>query len=122
MRRVLSRLFVLDRVEALGVLLAALFVFLPSFAPLVIARAVTPEDLDSGRVHIGAPCTLRARGLPCRTCGMTRGFAALSRGRLDDARRYNARAPVAFFVCALTAALSGAAVVVAAALTLRRRP
>lgn len=49
----------------------------------------------------------RLTGLPCLLCGMTRSFAAVSRGRLADAFRYHLLGPPLFFsVAAVTAGLA----------------
>jgi Protein of unknown function (DUF2752) len=79
-------------------------------ASLGISFAVTPEDIESGRVVLSPTCHLKAMlGRECPTCGMTRAFSALSHGRFDDARRYNRGAPalyVAWWAAAAAALLA----------------
>ncbi|HEU4539014.1 MAG TPA: DUF2752 domain-containing protein, partial [Polyangiaceae bacterium] len=61
---------------------------------LVVSFAVTPEDIEAGRVVLSPACHFKATfGRECPTCGLTRAFCALSHGRLDDARRYNRASP-----------------------------
>lgn len=51
-----------------------------------------------GRFPIGIPCWFRAlSGLPCPSCGSTRAFAALARGRIADGFALNPAAAVLFF-------------------------
>lgn len=70
--------------------IAGATVLLPFALSLAISFAVTPEQIESGAVVVAPACTFkRIFGRPCPTCGLTRGFAALSHGRLDDATRYN---------------------------------
>ena len=65
--------------------------------PLAVSLAVSPDDLDAGRVQLTPTCPHRLDGGPgCVTCGMTRAFASASRGRLADAWRFN-RAAVPLF-------------------------
>lgn len=80
----------LDRNELLGILIAAAFFVLFSGVPLGVSFAVTPADIESGRVRLSPPCEYKAtHGEPCPTCGLTRGFAALSHGDLHDALAHN---------------------------------
>lgn len=80
----------LDRQELVGVCIAATFFALLSFVPLAVSFAVSPADIDSGRVQLTPPCEYKAtHGEPCVACGLTRGFSALSRGRVRDAQEYN---------------------------------
>ncbi len=70
--------------------LAGATVLLPFALSLALSFAVTPEQIESGEVVVAPTCTWkRVFGRPCPTCGLTRGFAALSHGRLDDATHYN---------------------------------
>ncbi len=102
----------LDRAELSGLLATALFLLAVSAIPLAISFAVTPEDIESGRVQLSPPCPYKAaHGAPCASCGLTRGFAALSHGRLTDAQRYNPAAPwlyLAFWLVALPSAAASA--------------
>ena len=76
------------RHASLGI--AALALLLPLAIALATSFVVTPEDIDSGRVSLTPTCAFRQIfGRPCPTCGLTRGFSALSHGRLDEASRYN---------------------------------
>lgn len=80
----------LDRDELVGILIAAAFVFLLSGVTLGVSFAVTPADIESGRVRLSPPCEYKAtHGEPCPTCGLTRGFAALSHGEIHDALAHN---------------------------------
>ncbi len=77
-------------IASLAVLGALAFVLGVSFA-------VTPEDIEQGRVVLSPTCNYkRLFGRECPTCGMTRAFCALSHGRLDDAWRYNRAAPALY--------------------------
>jgi hypothetical protein len=56
--------------------------------------AFVPEDVESGRVALTPECHFkRLFGHECLTCGLTRGFMAMSHGRVADAFRYNRGAP-----------------------------
>lgn len=56
----------------------------------------TPEAIESGLVKLWPACPYRALfDRECPTCGMTRGFAALAHGRLEDAGHYNRASPYA---------------------------
>jgi hypothetical protein len=89
-------------------LAVTLFFLAISVVPLGISFAVTPADIDSGRVQLSPPCPYKAaHGRPCLSCGLTRGFAAMSHGQLGDAKRYNPAAPwlyLAFWLVALPSA------------------
>lgn len=80
--------------------------------PLAISFLVTPEDIESGRIVLSPPCAFRrVFGRPCPTCGLTRGFAALSHGRLALATQYNPlTVPVygAFWLGSIAALVLGA--------------
>lgn len=77
------------RVIAFGIVAALLL------GALAISFVVTPEDIDSGRIALSPTCmSRRIFGVECPTCGLTRGFAALSHGRWSDALSYNRGAPV----------------------------
>lgn len=117
----IARIARFDRAERIACIVLALLVFFPSFAPIAIALAVSPEDIDSGRVRLSPPCELRAQGKPCWSCGLTRGFAAMARGRVADARRYNRRAPMLFATAATSACLSAAAILVLLAPVVAKR-
>jgi hypothetical protein len=94
-----------DRAETLGIGFLALFVFALATPPLVVSAWVSPEDIESGRVSLSAPCPYKAtHGVPCTSCGLTRGFAAMSRGRIRDAANYNALSPW-FYAAAMFSAL-----------------
>jgi hypothetical protein len=113
----------LDRAEAAAVLLLGLMLFAPTALPIGVSLAVSPEDIESGRVVLTSACPARARGGTCGACGLTRGFAAMSRGRVGDARAYNAAAPTLYGGTLCTALASGALVAAALArLFARRRP
>ena len=105
----------LDRAELGGLLTLAAFVLAVSFVPLAVSFAVTPEDIESGRVQLSPPCPYKAsHGRECASCGLTRGFSAMSHGRIADARRYNAGAPwlyLGFWLLAGASATSAAVVV-----------
>jgi hypothetical protein len=110
----------LDRDELVGVLIAAAFVFLLSGVTLGVSFAVTPGDIESGRVRLSPPCEYRAtHGAPCPTCGLTRGFAALSHGDLHDALAHNRWSPFLYASTWLT--LLGSGSLLASALRRYRR-
>ncbi|MBL9022159.1 MAG: DUF2752 domain-containing protein [Myxococcales bacterium] len=72
-------------------------VFLATITVLFISFAVTPEDIESGRVVLSPTCHFKlVFGRECWTCGMTRAFTALSHGRLTDALAYNRGAPLLY--------------------------
>jgi hypothetical protein len=90
--------------------IAGLALLVPLCVVLTVSFAVLPEDIESGRVVVAPACTFRMIfGRPCPTCGMTRAFAALSHGRLDDARRYNGAAPLVYGLFWIGAAAGAAA-------------
>ncbi len=106
-----GRLERMDGAELWGVALLAGFLFLTSAAPLAISMAVSPEQIERGEVVLTPPCPIRERtGAPCPTCGLTRGFTAMSRLRLGDARAYNPAAPWLYLACGVIAIASGAVV------------
>ncbi|MEZ4225485.1 MAG: DUF2752 domain-containing protein [Polyangiaceae bacterium] len=96
-----------DRAELIGIACLAVFVLCLTTPPLAVAAFVSPEDIESGRVTLTGPCPYRAKyGVPCTSCGLTRGFAAMARGRIGQARDYNPWAPWLFAgtgLCALSA-------------------
>jgi len=64
---------------------------------IVVSLLVSPEDIEDGNVRLSPPCRSKeVLGVECPACGMTRAFAALSRGRLDDAVNYNWGSPIAY--------------------------
>jgi hypothetical protein len=76
---------------------AYLVVLVPVMLALATSFAITPEDIESGRVVLSPPCILKQwAGVECPTCGMTRAFAALSHGRFGCAVEYNHFAPAAY--------------------------
>lgn len=86
--------------------LAYLMLFTPLALSLSISFAITPQELESGAVVLSPPCMsqlLFAR--PCPTCGMTRGFAAVSHGRFEQALHYNRAAPIVYLLYWTGAAL-----------------
>lgn len=71
----------------------------PCLVALLVSFLVTPDDIESGRVVLSAPCLTRTLlGVPCPSCGMTRAFAALSHGEVALAWHYNALAPALYAV------------------------
>ena len=84
----------MDGAERLGVALLAGFFWLACALPLAVSLAVSPEAIERGEVQLSPPCAIRAStGVDCATCGMTRGFCAMSRLRVGDAADYNGAAP-----------------------------
>ena len=64
---------------------------------LVVSFVVEPKDIESGRVMLSPTCPSKALfGWECPTCGMTRGFAAMSRGLVGEALRYNRASPLMY--------------------------
>lgn len=89
-------------------LFVASFVFLVPAVPLAISIVVSPEAIERGDVQLSPPCpTLLATGEECPTCGMTRGFTAMSRLRVGDAIAYNAGAPWLYLLCWIVLLASG---------------
>jgi len=81
----------LDRAELIGLAIAVLLVLAAAGVPLGVAVAVSPEDVESGRVTLSPPCEYHRRhGEPCPTCGLTRGVSAAMRWRFSQAYRYHA--------------------------------
>ena len=70
-------------------LLAYLSMCLPLLLVLAVSLAVTPDDIDSGRVKLTQCLSVRLLGRTCPSCGMTRAFVALSHGQLERAYRHN---------------------------------
>jgi len=92
------------------VALLAGFLFLSSGVPLGVSVAVSPDAIDRGEVQLTPPCEVRAQtGTECSTCGMTRGFCAMSRLRVADAAAYNAGAPWLYLLTLSVFLVSGAA-------------
>jgi hypothetical protein len=84
-------------------------ILLAVFAVLAVSFAVSPEDIESGRVVLSPSCHFKlVFGRECWTCGMTRAFTALSHGRLTDALAYNRGAPL-FYGLAWLAGVGAAA-------------
>jgi Protein of unknown function (DUF2752) len=78
--------------------LASLSVLAPLALVIAISFAVTPDDIESGRVVLSPPCLFKlVLGRDCPTCGLTRAFAALSHGQLALATSYH-RASIAVYV------------------------
>lgn len=100
-----------DRAEATGVGVLAGFFFLVTVAPLLVSVALSPDDIDSGRVRLTGPCPYLAEtGTPCGSCGLTRAFASMSRGQLARASAYNPAGPVVWGLFVVGAGTSGYAV------------
>jgi hypothetical protein len=108
--RALPRLRRLDRAELWAVASIAGFVLALCGGPLAVSFAVSPEEIESGAVQLSPPCPVLAEtGEECASCGLTRGFTAMSRLRVSDAAAYNAAAPWLYLACwagALAAALA----------------
>lgn len=111
----------LDVVEWIAILGLALLFLLPTSSALGVSLAVSPDDLDCGKVQLTPICPHRLGGGPgCITCGMTRAFASASRGRLGDAWRFN-RAAVPLYALTLTLFAGSLGTTLVAARGLRRR-
>jgi len=64
---------------------------------VAVSFLVDPNDIESGKVFLSPTCPTKSLfGRECPTCGMTRGFAALSHGRFTEAMRYNRASPFAY--------------------------
>ena len=73
--------------------------------PIVVAIAVSPDDLESGRVVLTPPCPIKQKtGHDCPSCGLTRGVAALGHGQWSRALGYHRASPAVLVVCAIVAA------------------
>ncbi len=93
-----------------GILIGAAILFVATSTPLAVSFAISPDDLDSGRMTLTPPCPYRAQhGRPCVACGLSRAFAALSHGRLSDAQRFNPASPHAYGAAWLLAGVSASA-------------
>lgn len=89
--------------------LVGVLVMMPLASALSISFAVTPEEIESGAVVVAPECHIkRVFGRPCPTCGLTRAFAALSHGRVDEAARYNRAALLVYALYWLGALGAGA--------------
>lgn len=66
-----------------------LLIATPLAAVVATSIAVSPEAIEQGRVALTPACPRKQAGLPCNTCGLTRSFTAIPRGRLVDAWSYN---------------------------------
>ncbi len=111
----------LDVIEWIAILGIALLFLVPSGAVLGVSLAVSPDALDSGEAQLTPTCPHRLNGgNGCITCGMTRGFASASRGRLGDAHRFN-HATVPLFAVTLIAFVGSLGTTLFAARGLRRR-
>jgi len=98
-----------DGAELSGIAILAGFLFVTTLGPLAVSVAVSPDAIDRGEVQLTPPCETRARtGVECTTCGMTRGFCAMSRLRVGDAAAYNAGAPWLYLATLTVFLLSGA--------------
>lgn len=83
------------RRDASGRALAFALLSLLLLGALALSFAFTPEDIESGRVWLSPTCTFkRLTGWECLGCGLTRGFCALSHGRLGEALDYNRLTPI----------------------------
>ena len=98
----------LDPAELGGIITLAALLLLLAAVPLGVSFAVSPEDIESGRVSLSPPCPRARAGVKCPGCGLTRGFTAMSRGRLGSAYRYNPWAPALYSFFWLIALGSGA--------------
>jgi len=88
---------------------ASAAVLAPLALVLAISFVVTPEDIESGRVVLSPTCTFKQlSGHECPSCGMTRGFSAMSHGRSGDAYRYNRASPVLYLLCWIAVAMAAA--------------
>lgn len=111
----------LDLVEWAAILGLGLLLLLPTGSALGVSLAVSPDDLDSGKVQLTPTCPHRLNGGPgCISCGMTRAFASASRGRFGDAWRFN-RAAVPLYALTLTLFAGSLGTTLVAARGLRRR-
>lgn len=112
-----------DGAELLGVALLAGLLSVGFGAPLAVSIAVSPEAIERGAVVLTPPCPTRERtGEPCATCGLTRGFCAMSRLRVGDAAGYHPAAPWLYAGFWLVTLASGALLVAVAREAWRRRP
>lgn len=74
--------------------------------PVVVALAVSPEDIESGRVTLSPPCPIRdRRGADCPGCGLTRATAAFGHGEWRRAVAYHRGGPVVFIGALLGSSL-----------------
>jgi len=112
-----------DGAELSGIAILAGFLFVTTLGPLAVSVAVSPDAIDRGEVQLTPPCEVRARtGRDCSTCGMTRGFCAMSRLRVGDAVAYNAAAPWLYLATFAGFVLSGATLFAVAREWLGRAP
>lgn len=87
------------RRESSWKLMVWLLVFFVATAPLVISVAVSPADIESGRVVLSPPCNVkRLTGHDCPTCGLSRAFASIGHGDVPGALRYHRASVVVYGV------------------------
>jgi Protein of unknown function (DUF2752) len=102
----------LDRAEIASFLLVCLLLLAGTGVPIAVSLAVTPDDIESGRVSLSPPCPyLKRTGQPCPSCGLTRGLAAFSHGDFARAARYDEKSiplGIALYLTALGALALGA--------------
>jgi hypothetical protein len=87
-----------------------LLAFFVATVPLVVSVSVTPADIESGRVVLSPPCSIRRlTGRDCPTCGLSRAFAALGHGDVAGALGYHRAAVVVYSLYAVVSlvALAG---------------
>jgi hypothetical protein len=78
--------------KPLSVIIEHIGVMIPCLIIVCISFVFTPSDLENknGMAKIIPQCMFKKlTGLPCPTCGMSRAFCSVSRGRVDDAIHYN---------------------------------
>lgn len=95
------------RTDAIGRLIAFAIAALVLGGSLGVSFLVSPEDIGSGRVALSPTCNVkRLFGRECPTCGLTRAFSALSRGRYSESLEYNRGGPLVYGVFWLGALVS----------------
>ena len=88
-----------ERVAQAAVAAVLAAVFVASFAGVDRVKLYPPLGAGDGGTSI---CLLkRLTGIPCMTCGMTRSFCAISRGRLAEAVRFHPLGPVVYAMLAV---------------------
>jgi len=93
----------------------ALLVFLGCSAVLVTAWSLTPNTQDGLGTHkalgLRACGLVESAGIPCATCGMTTSFSLMAHGRFLDAFINQPAGALLTLLTAMTAAVSGYALV-----------
>jgi hypothetical protein len=91
-----------DRSEHLLILTLACAALLGSFIlqPSAQGGLRVPLHFLGGPIQLPEICmSRRLFNMPCPGCGLTRSFVAVSRGKIQEAFRFNLMGPIIYLVC-----------------------